>query len=171
MSPAYQRVAVINGGCWKGSRHRRQGRLDCFLSRDGAQVAAKRDGIAAVVHLQTAAGGREDLEWAWLAFVLHVCCCCVPRRLIVGQAFHRPSGVCTKPVLDAPAWGECVGEIGRRRVEGEVRRVLRIGVHVCAGTSRALCEIVYGMHRVPIARYAWIHTPRWSMERAAGEVD
>lgn len=169
MSPAYQRVAVTNGGCWKGSRHRRQGRLDCFLSRDGAQVAAKRDRSGGA---SADCGGRAGRSGMGMAGVCSACLLLLCTKAVncwpsLSQTFWRLH----QARLGRPAWGECVGEIGRRRVEGEVRRVLRIGVHVCAGTSRALCEIVYGIRRVSIAQYAWIHTPRWSMERAAGEVD
>jgi hypothetical protein len=55
---------IVAKAGWIASRHE--------MGEPWAQVAAKRDGIAASVHLQAAAGGREDLEWVWL---LRRCCC------------------------------------------------------------------------------------------------
>jgi hypothetical protein len=51
---------IVAKAGWIASRYER--------GKQWAQVAAKRDGIA----LQTATGGREDLEWVWL---LRRCCC------------------------------------------------------------------------------------------------
>ena len=80
------------------------------------QVGAKRDGIAACVHLHSVAGGREDLEWARLLSAVTVYQE-IPRRLNGGQAFspRTEAHVALEPSPSwTSAWGECEREIGRR---------------------------------------------------------
>jgi hypothetical protein len=106
-SPAYQRVAVTGGWVLDGQARivAKTGWIaSCHeIGKEWAQVAAKRDGIYASVHLHAVAGGREDLEWAKLLSAADA----VPR---VSKAVkYRPSlftthrdtcGFGTKPVLD-----------------------------------------------------------------------
>jgi hypothetical protein len=106
-SPAYQRVAITDGSGvgWQARIVAKPGWIaSCHeIGMEWVQVAAKRDGIAASVHLHTVAGAREDLEWAKLVSATAV----VPRTSKAVK--YRPSllskhrGTCgfgTKPVLD-----------------------------------------------------------------------
>ena len=108
------------------------------------QVAAKRDGIAASVHLRTLAGRREDLEWAKLLSAT-VSYQGIPRRLNIGQAFPASTEalVALGPSPSwTSAWGECEREIVRRKVDGEVRSLGMHARHVhehgsqCVSTAR-----------------------------------
>ena len=114
------------------------------------QFAAKRDGIAARVHLHVCRGstGRSAMGKA------AVCCYCLPRDSKAVKwwpslsTWHNGTrGTCgfgTKPVLDIGPGDGCERQIGRHKVDGEVRSLVYT-LHVYVSTV----DIVLVMCSIP----------------------